>query len=168
MDRAPFAGVAHHYQFLEKLQNNVSTNPFFYVSSSEWNLYDYLVSFCKNQEMPKGIFLLRGIRTSIFSLLAFWKESHAHKGVKIRRLLKNYPDQQFILLGDNGQKDPDIYLAIAQEYPDRIACIYLRKVRKTKVKKMKSMADTLHALDIDFLLFNNSDDALQHSKRTLA
>jgi len=57
--RKPFEGVVKHYQLLAKAgATNDIPNPFFYVSSSEWNLFDYIKEFCRKNELPQGVFLL--------------------------------------------------------------------------------------------------------------
>jgi phosphatidate phosphatase APP1 len=61
--RKPFEGVVNHYKLLAC--GNVSgknANPFFYVSSSEWNLYDFIAEFSRRNELPKGVFLLSQLK----------------------------------------------------------------------------------------------------------
>jgi phosphatidate phosphatase APP1 len=62
--------VVNHYQLLAtsgQITNN--SNPFFYVSGSEWNLYDFIVEFFRINNLPKGVFLLNQLKA--FS--QFWK-----------------------------------------------------------------------------------------------
>jgi len=61
--RNPFEGVVKHYQLLSLAgTTRDAPNPFFYVSSSEWNLYDYIVEFCRDNEMPQGVLLLSQLK----------------------------------------------------------------------------------------------------------
>ena len=46
----------------------------------------------------------------------------------LRNILSFYPELSFILIGDSGQEDPEIYRAIVDEYPERILAIYIRDV----------------------------------------
>ena len=72
--RKPFEGVVNHYKLLAC--SNVSgknANPFFYVSSSEWNLYDFIVEFSRRNELPEGVFLLSQLKR-ISGVLEIWPE----------------------------------------------------------------------------------------------
>lgn len=60
-DRLPLAGVQEFYNKLYKGSAGNSENPFFYLSNSPWNLYDYLISFLDKHNFPKGPLLLRDI-----------------------------------------------------------------------------------------------------------
>jgi phosphatidate phosphatase APP1 len=120
--RLPFAGVPAFYRALQKQQQN----PIFYVSSSPWNLYDLLTDFLQINDIPAGPLFLRdyGFDEHIFAT----SDHHAHKLTQIRHLLDFYPDLSFILIGDSGQQDPEIYQTVVQEYPGRILGIYIRDV----------------------------------------
>jgi phosphatidate phosphatase APP1 len=130
LTRTPFREVSKFYQALAEKNETPENNPFFYVSSSEWNLYDLLEDFFHFHHIPKGIFMLRKLKSSV---LIFWKSgggNHEHKLNKIESLLRFYPEQKFILIGDSGQQDPDIYSRLAIEFPGRIETIFIRKIRK--------------------------------------
>lgn len=46
----------------------------------------------------------------------------------LRELFATYPDKSFVLFGDSGQHDPEIYRQIAEEFPGRVAAIYINNV----------------------------------------
>ncbi|MFO7631794.1 MAG: phosphatase domain-containing protein [Caldilinea sp.] len=122
--RLPFAGVATLYQALWKGMSSVEMNPIFYVSSSPWNFYDFLVEFMDRHRLPAGPMFLHDYGLArIFSTL-----SHRHKLKPIRWLLETYPTLPFVLIGDSGQKDPELYSEIVQAYPGRITAIFIRDV----------------------------------------
>lgn len=126
--RTPFEGAAAFYRALAKGSHGSFHNPFFFVSSSPWNLYDVLKDFFEINDIPKGPILLRDIG---IDPTKFIKESHhEHKPVKIRSVLDTYPHLKFILIGDSGQHDPEIYRQVVKEYPSRILAIYIRDVTK--------------------------------------
>lgn len=130
LSRTPFPGVATFYEALRRDKDREANHPFFYVSSSEWNLYDLLEDFFAHNDIPKGVFLLRKLERSIYK---FWKSgqgNHEHKYVKIRFLMRLFKDQKFILIGDSGQRDPLIYKRLAHEFPGRVESIYIRKIGK--------------------------------------
>lgn len=122
--RLPFAGVAALYQALWRGISSVEMNPIFYVSSSPWNFYDFLVEFMERHHLPAGpVFLHDYGLTRVFSAL-----SHRHKLKPIRWLLETYLTLPFVLIGDSGQRDPELYSEIVAEYPDRIAAVFIRDV----------------------------------------
>ncbi len=124
--RLPFPGVATFYQALQAGALGSAQNPLFFVSSSPWNLYDLLVEFFRLQEIPTGPLFLRDWGVSAAELLPT-----AHSGYKlgvIRQILEMYPRLPFILIGDSGQEDPEIYRTIVAEYPERVLAIYIRDV----------------------------------------
>jgi phosphatidate phosphatase APP1 len=85
--RRQFQHLAEYYQALAHAQTDAATpNPFFYVSSSEWNLYDYLAEFFSHNRLPEGIFLLSELKT-IGELFRSGQTKHAGKQVRIERLL---------------------------------------------------------------------------------
>jgi len=138
--RTPLEGVAPLYQAFRAGPAGGEQNPIFYVSSSAWNLYDFLYDFLKLNHIPLGPILLRDIKSEQVKL----KTSHEHKAHKIRRILDTVDYLPFVLVGDAGQHDPLIYQEIAREYPDRIKAIYIRSVgseqRDGEATKMASKA----------------------------
>ena len=61
--RKPFEGAVRHYQLLAHANTTPeSPNPFFYVSSSEWNLYEYIKEFCRFHQLPEGVFILNELK----------------------------------------------------------------------------------------------------------
>ncbi len=99
--------------------------PFFYVSSSPWNLFSYLVAFKRAKDLPLGPLMLRdwGLNRETFG-----SGSHGtHKETAIRRILATYPAMRFALIGDNTQGDLPAFSAIATSHPGRIAAIFLRE-----------------------------------------
>jgi len=107
---------------------------FHYVSSSPWQLYPVLNEFIDVQSFPRGSMHLKLIRvkdSSIFNLLATPEEG---KMPTITTLLDTYPKRRFILVGDSGEKDANIYATIAKKYPGRIIKIYIHNVTGDKDK----------------------------------
>lgn len=101
---------------------------FHYVSSSPWQLYPVLNEFIDVQSFPRGSMHLKLIRvkdSSIFNLLATPEEG---KIPTITTLLEAYPKRRFILVGDSGEKDANIYATIAKKYSGRIIKIYIHNV----------------------------------------
>ncbi len=126
--RKAFQEVEYFFQALHHGITGRSHNPFFYVSNSPWNLYDLLIDFLTVNELPKGPVLLRDIGLPNEPR----PKGYEHKYATIARILDMYPALPFLLIGDSGERDADIYLEIARQYPQRIHCIYIHDVRHRK------------------------------------
>ncbi|RXG21473.1 App1 family protein [Leeuwenhoekiella aequorea] len=158
--RTPFTGAADFYKKLHLGKSGSASNPMFYVSNSPWNLYHYLEAFIKNNSFPKGAILLRDFRTPFDRTP---KPEKPHKQHEIRNILKTYPDLQFVLIGDSGEHDADIYIEIAEEYPERIKAIYLRSV--THEKRAFRVRGLLEKFEVTpALLVKDSTAAEDHAR----
>jgi phosphatidate phosphatase APP1 len=162
--RKIFEHVARHYQLLS-LSNTTAEapNPFFYVSSSEWNFYDYLQDFFSYNNLPKGVFLLNHIKRWN-ELLQTGKTKHHGKLIRVTRILQAFPNQRFVLLGDNTQLDPAIYKAIAEKYTSRIHAIYIRNADASKETATKELLLQLQKdTNVHTCFFKTSQEAIEDS-----
>ncbi|WP_185020687.1 App1 family protein [Histidinibacterium lentulum] len=99
-------------------------NPVYYVSSSPWNLHDFLGHLFRRADLPEGPMMLRDFGLSEGRIVS---DSHgAHKGAAIDALLAANPRLPFVLLGDTGQHDAEIYRAAARRHPGRMRGVALR------------------------------------------
>jgi phosphatidate phosphatase APP1 len=162
--RKPFEGVVNHYRMLSLSGTNGIPNPFFYVSSSEWNLYEYIREFCRKEGLPRGIFLLSQMKR-LRSLLYTGQGKHATKYIRIARILKAYPAHRYVLLGDNTQADPEIYFSVARDFPGMIAAVYIRKVSRSKEQATLNYIRKIQELGVECCYFLHSREAIEHSRR---
>ena len=163
--RKPFEGVVNHYQLLANIGASRNThNLFFYVSSSEWNLYDYIFEFAKNNKLPKGIYLLNQLKT-FRQVFKTGQNNHKTKFMRISRIMETYPDQKFILLGDDSQEDPNIYSAIVEHFPQNIYAVYLRHVLKSSHERVRGIVEKIKSADVHCCYFTHSAEAVIHSKQ---
>jgi phosphatidate phosphatase APP1 len=139
-------------------------NPFFYVSSSEWNLYEYILEFTIENKIPQGVFLLNQLK-EFTRLLKTGQNNHHTKFTRIARIIENYPLQKFILLGDSSQQDPYIYEAIASHFPNRIHAIYIRDIHGPNRKKVMDVLDRIESYGISCCFFKHSTEAIAHSQK---
>jgi len=164
-NRIPFEGAADFYTKLHKGKSGDNSNPIFYVSHSPWNLYSYLELFLEVNEFPKGPILLRDFAnpfTRIFRPSE--KGEKPEKQKEILNILKTYPNLPFILIGDSGEHDPDIYIEIAEAYPKRILAIYMRSVNhKRKMIRVKGLFKEYETVPV--LLVESSDAAIEHARQ---
>ena len=162
--RKTFSDVVKFYNLLALSYTNEATlNPFFYVSSSEWNLYDNLNEFFKFNNLPKGAFLLNQIK-KWYQLFRTGSTKHQGKLIRVKRIFDAFPKQQFVLLGDNSQKDPEIYVALANKYPNKVVAIYIRNVSPEKEDFTTTILKTLEDKTIEVCLFKHTDEAILHAK----
>ena len=162
--RKAFEDVVKHYQLLSIAHTEPSVpNPFFYVSSSEWNLYNDLNEFFKHNGLPKGAFLLNEIK-KWYQLFKTGKTKHQGKLIRVARIMQAFPEQHFVLLGDNSQSDPEIYVSIANKYPDKIAAIYIRIISLKKKLITEKRLTSLNNKAIHTCLFKYNEEAIKHSK----
>ena len=109
-----------------KEQLPASMRPFFYISSSPWNLFSYLVAFQRMRHLPLGPLKLRdwGLNRKTLG-----KSSHgSHKDAAIAGILDMYPDMQFAMIGDDTQGDLPAFAHAVTTHPGRIAAVFLRTV----------------------------------------
>ncbi len=100
--------------------------PFFYVSSSPWNLFSYLVAFKRAKNLPLGPLMLRDWG---FNRATFGSGSHGdHKSSAITGILAMYPHLRFALIGDDTQGDLPAFAAAVAARPERIAAVFLRRI----------------------------------------
>lgn len=157
--RLPFEGVAELYQAL-----HVERNPIFYVSSSPWNLYELLQDYLDINRIPHGPMLLQdwGIDDKTL-ILASHKE---HKLAQIQTVLEYYPWLKWVLIGDSGQHDPEIYLEVIRTHPDRVLAVLIRDVtvdvRDAAVARIANEA-TAHRVEMVYV--KDSNEALTHVRR---
>jgi phosphatidate phosphatase APP1 len=98
--------------------------PFFYISSSPWNLFSYLVAFQEGRGLPLGPLMLRDWGLNRATLGG---ESHgAHKRAVLDMLLSFYPAMRFALIGDDTQGDLPAYADTVQAHPGRVAAVFIR------------------------------------------
>jgi phosphatidate phosphatase APP1 len=162
--RRVFKDVGTHYSLLAHAHTDPSTpNPFFYVSSGEWNLYDYLNEFFDHNRLPEGAFLLNQVKRW-FELWKTGKTKHEGKLFRIVRILEAFPRQKFILFGDNTQRDPFIYAAIAKKFPRKIFAVYIRNIVKTNEMPARQVLDEIEKNGVHTCLFTESAEAIEHSK----
>lgn len=161
--RLPFAGVKEFYRSLQLGRNGKRNNPFFYVSSSPWNLYDLLVDFMDLNEIPEGPLLLRDFGLNRDGT----PTGHmGHKFTEISNILNMYPNLQFILIGDSGQEDPKIYREVVRQFPGRILAIYIRDVQLHDREKIAlEISKELTGDKVEMVIVDNTVEAAEHAAK---
>lgn len=101
---------------------------FHFVSASPWQLYQPLAQFVNQTGFPPATFHLRQVRLKDSSALALLADPLEAKLQVIEPLMRLYPRRRFILVGDSGERDPEVYGRIAQNYPEQVQRIFIRDV----------------------------------------
>lgn len=121
---------------------------FHYVSSSPWQLYPFLNEFIENSALPRGSFHLKQFRIkdqSFFDLFASPMES---KVPTISGIIKQYPERRFVLVGDSGEEDPEVYARIFRTHKDQIHHICIRNVTNESAESQR-YKDTFSGISPD-------------------
>jgi phosphatidate phosphatase APP1 len=156
--RLPFEGVAAFYRALQRGADGRAYNPIFYVSSSPWNVYDVLEDFLNVHGVPAGPVFLKDWSPSVLG------KHRIHKLGIIRTLLGTYPELSFVLIGDSGQEDPEIYHQALLEHPGRIQAIYIRDVTTTRRKvEVPAIAEEARSLGVEMVLVPDTAAAAEHA-----
>ncbi len=166
-DRKIYEDVVPHYQALSKAgrTNNGEQNAFFYVSSSEWNLYRFIVDFTKIHDLPRAVLLLKDIKTSLKDFFFTGRGDHNHKFDKIKHILEFYPHLQYTLLGDDSQHDAFLYENICKIFPVTVKAVYIRQTGRHQKAKVLAVIKNMASLGVETCYFHGSSEAIAHSKR---
>lgn len=151
LTREAFPGAAALYRDLA-----ADLNPFFYVSSSPWNLHAFLDAFLEHHDFPRGPLMLRDLLGT--------GEGREQKHGRIREILDLHPDLPFVLIGDSGEKDPEIYADIVRSHPGRILAVYIREVRLNPADGSVEQIAQGWAPDVPFVLASDSQEFRHHAE----
>ncbi|KAK2616504.1 hypothetical protein QQS21_000547 [Conoideocrella luteorostrata] len=113
-------GVREWYTDMHKM--GVSMH---YCSNSPWQLFPVLASFFKIAGLPPGSLHLKqysGMLQGIFEPVA------ERKKTTLNRLIKDFPNRKFLLVGDSGEADLEVYTELVLANPGRILAIFIRDV----------------------------------------
>jgi phosphatidate phosphatase APP1 len=159
--RLPFEGVAAFYKALQLGAAN-TYNPIFYLSSSPWNIYDLLTDFLNVRGIPTGPLFLVDLGITPTQFIA--PSHHEHKSARIQKLLEEFPHLNFILIGDSGQRDPEIYLEMAVAHPGRILAMYIRDVTgEGRNKQITGYVENARKIETELILVKDTAAASLHA-----
>ena len=124
--RAAVPGMAVLY---ERLVTAHPGAPVFYLSTGAWNVAPTLTRFLSRHLYPAGPLLL----TNWGPTQDRWfRSGREHKRATLARLAKEFPDVRWLLVGDDGQHDPEIYREFAAAHPDNVAGVAIRRLSPTQ------------------------------------
>lgn len=143
--RTVFPGVSALYRGLYAGQGGDECNPMLYVSRAPWGIYDILETFFQRHRIPEGpILFLREWGVSWRSPVP--RRAEDHKRQLIDSMMELYSDKPFVLIGDSGQHDPEVYRDIAEQHRGRIAAVYIRDVTARGPERSAAVSTIASAL----------------------
>jgi phosphatidate phosphatase APP1 len=124
--RSPVPGMAVLY---ERLVTAHPDAPVFYLSTGAWNVAPALTRFLSRNLYPPGPLLLTdwGPTTD-----RWFRSGQAHKRATLERLAQEFPDIRWLLIGDDGQHDQEIYGDFGASHPDNVAGVAIRQLSPTQ------------------------------------
>ncbi len=156
--RTVFPGVAALYRALHSGAGGDEMNPMLYVSRAPWGIYEILEAFFRSHDIPVGpVLFLREWGLS-------WKHplprrAVDHKRHLIEAMMRLYDRMPFVLIGDSGQHDPEIYQEIVARHPGRVLAVYIRDVAARgpeRAAEVAAMAEALAAEGVHLVLAADS------------
>ncbi|MEQ8908881.1 MAG: App1 family protein [Vicingaceae bacterium] len=130
-----------------------------YLSKSESNLYQVIADFIDYHQLPKGALLL--------SPHLRWNQVHKpnkgkdYKLKQLRELIQNLAEKKFILLGDDTQRDMEIYTQVIEEFRDRILMVFIRQTNFNRSKKQEEMWQKLKKSSVEAIYFDDQQSPEQ-------
>ena len=126
-----------------------------FVSSSPWQLYDPLQDFLRSSGFPWATMHLKTVRFRDETLLSLFKKGTETKPAQIEPLLQRYPERRFILIGDSGEQDPEVYGDLAQRYPGQIYRILIRNIDASTATDSRYLEAFSHIARHQWQLFDD-------------
>lgn len=170
--RVAFPGVGAFYRGLHdgvspgasEGASGSEQNPMLYVSRGPWAIYEVLEEFFKLHEIPEGpLLFLREWGMTFQHPLP--KRSKGHKRDLINDMLAIYHDLPFVLIGDSGQRDPEIYSEVVRRHRDRVLAVYIRDVSRdpARVGAIETLAKEVAEAGSSLLLADDSHAMATHA-----
>ncbi|MHA7295018.1 App1 family protein [Arthrobacter sp. HLT1-21] len=116
-----------------------------YLSNGPWNFVGPVTRFLNKNHFPAGAVLMTdwGITPH-----RWFRDGQEHKSSSLARLLEDLPNITWVLVGDDGEHDPNLYQDLARKHPDRIAAIALRKVQPSGQTGQDGKSETVNGVPV--------------------
>ena len=124
---------------------------FHYVSGGPWQMYGPLSGFLIDGKdgFPEGSFHMKSVQKNLFSksswkdltdLITNSEQTFDHKVAQISLIMMRFPRRRFILVGDSGEKDPEVYRAIQAKFPEQVQEIWIRDIVNDRERNIDRLA----------------------------
>lgn len=165
--RKPLEGVGELYKAFQQERDGSGPNPIFYVSASPWNVYDLLVDFMALNGIPPGPIMLRDIDLDRSSLLN--NAGPRGKLARIHDIIERYPTLNWVLVGDSGQIDAELYAQTVDKFPRRILAVYIRDIDPSSETERDKFVDShierIAGSKVPMLRVANGNAIAEHARK---
>ena len=120
--RRPVAGMA---QLLTRAAAQHGGAPVFYLSTGAWNVAPALARFVRRHGFPEGVMLLTDWGPTN---TGWFRSGREHKRLALARLAREFPHVRWLLVGDDGQHDPEVYREFAARSPEHVRAVAIRQL----------------------------------------
>ena len=147
LQRDAVPGAARWYARLAARNPQPAAAPIFYLSASPRQLYRNIETFLAHAGFPRGVLITKRVTDDATSEPLL--DQRAYKTAHIETLLHRLPRVRFVLVGDDGEQDPETYHDIQSRYPQRIEAVYIRHVnrdpKRARFAEQRDLAGALAA-----------------------
>jgi len=112
---------------------------FHYVSASPWQLSNCLRGFLTAAGLPAGSMHLKLFRLKDSTPLGRLTARKRSKRRAVEQIMADFPGRRFVLVGDSGERDPEVYAAVARRRPEQVAGVLIRRVPDRKAANHVSL-----------------------------
>ncbi|WAL41457.1 DUF2183 domain-containing protein [Brevibacterium sp. BRM-1] len=120
--RSPVAGMSVLYDRLVYMRPN---SPIIYLSTGAWNTAPTLKRFLSRNLYPDGPLLLTDWGPTATRM---FRSGQEHKRIQLERLAREFPQIKWLLIGDDGQHDEELYGEFVENHPDNVAAVAIRQL----------------------------------------
>lgn len=129
-----------------------------FVSSAPWQLYGPLSAFTRNSGFPDATYYLKRMRLKDSTFLSLFADPEETKPRVIEPILQAYPQRRFVLVGDSGEKDTEVYGTIATKFPEQVAHIFIRDVTGESQDAQRYRRAFKHVPDTKWTIFHGPNE----------
>ncbi|WP_166984596.1 App1 family protein [Canibacter zhoujuaniae] len=151
---------------LDRIRRAHLASPIIYLSTGAWNVAPALIRFMHRHLCPRGPLLLTDWGPTHDR---FFRSGRKHKETELRRLAQEFPDVKWLLIGDDGQHDEEIYLAFTQEHPESVAAVAIRQLTpgEAMLAGGRSKAEKHHAVSGVPWVYGGDGGSLYHQLKQI-
>ena len=120
-----------------------TARPVFYLSGSPWNLHQRIAGAFAQAKLPVGSMILRSYSREPL-------DAYQYKHPHLEELFKAFPHRKWVLFGDSGEKDPEVYADLRKAHPEQVAHIYIHNATNAKPTeaRFKDMTTFINWADV--------------------
>lgn len=146
--------IAYTHELFKRFKD--SNYRIIYLSKSESNLFGLITSVLQFQDLPAGPLLLTPFLR--LNQLFHPKKGKDYKLNYLRLIMGYLPEKKFVLLGDDTQRDMDVYTQAAKEFPKQIKKVYIRQTRLARNEAQVEKWNRLQATGVNAVYFQDTDE----------